>query len=144
MIRFIATESAFSTSRFSITVIRSKVSMKIGVHGKQAHELVQPLVHVAVELRERRQVVPDLRLLLAALLEQPLGDHELHVRSGDEKLIVAILHAAQTVSHVGESEAVEERLLHAGYESESGGPCRLRPPRAGSSDQAPAPGLCGS
>ena len=65
------------------------------------------------------QVVPDLRLLLAALLEQPLGDHELHVRSGDEELIEAILDAAQTICDRGESVAVEDRFLHAGHEAEA-------------------------
>ena len=39
--------------------------------------------------------------------------------SRDEKLIEAILHPAQTVGHVREAEAVEDRLLHARHEAEA-------------------------
>ena len=56
---------------------------------------------------------------MAALPEQAFGDDELDVRARDEKLIEAILHAAHAVSHVGEAEAVEDRLLHAGHETKA-------------------------
>ena len=56
---------------------------------------------------------------MAVLLEQAFGNDELNVRSGDEKLIEAVLHAPQTVGHVREPEAVEDRFLHAGYKAET-------------------------
>ena len=70
---------------------------EVGMDGKQADELVQPFVHVSVEPGERRQVVADLRLLVAVLPEEALGNDELDVRSRDQKLIETILHAAQAV-----------------------------------------------
>ena len=92
---------------------------KVGVDGEQAHELVQALVHGAVEPGERRQVAADLRLLVAVLLEEAFGDHELDVGAGDEELVEAILDAAHAAGHVREPVAVEDRLLHAGDEAEA-------------------------
>ena len=60
---------------------------EVGMDREQPYELVQALVHVPVEPGERRQVAADLRLLVAVLLEQPFGDHVLHVGAGDEELI---------------------------------------------------------
>ena len=86
---------------------------------EQPNELIQPLVHVPVELGERCEVLPDPRLLLARLLEKPLGDDEFHVFAGDEDLLEAVLHTAQAVSDVGKAMAVEDCLLHTGNEAEA-------------------------
>ena len=93
--------------------------MKSGMHREEPHELVEPLVHVPVEPRERRQVLADARLLLARLAEQPLGHDVLDVGPRDADLLEAVLHPPQAVGHVLEAGAVEDRLLHAGDETEA-------------------------
>ena len=89
------------------------------MHREEPHELVEPLVHVAVEPGERRQVLADAGLLRARLPEQPLGHDVLDVGPGDADLLEAVLHAPQAVGHVVEAGAVEDRLLHAGDEPEA-------------------------
>ena len=91
----------------------------VGMNRKEADELVHPLVHVAVELGERCEVFADLGLLLTGLLEQTLGDDELHVLAGDEDLFEAVLDPANAVGHEGETGAVEDGLLHACHEAEA-------------------------
>ena len=91
----------------------------VGMDGEEPDELVQPLLHAAVAPGERREVVPDLRLLPGRLAEQPLGDDVLDVGAGDRYLLEAVLHPPHAVRHVGEAVAVEDRLLHAGDETEA-------------------------
>ena len=92
---------------------------EIGMDREQPDELVQPLVHVAVERGERLEILPDAHLLLTGLLEKPLGDHVLDVGPGDADLLEAVLHPAQTVGHMVEARTVEDCLLHAGHEPEA-------------------------
>ena len=89
------------------------------MHRKQPDELVHALVHVAVELRERQQVLPYLSLLGRRLSQEPLRDNELHVAPGDEDLLEAILDSAQTCRDKGESRAVENGFLDSGDEAEA-------------------------
>ncbi len=91
---------------------------EIGVDREQPHELVQPLVHVAVEPGERLEVGLDSCLLLGRLLQETLGHHVLDVGPRDADLLEAVLHAAQTLGHVGEPGTVEDGLLQAGDEAE--------------------------
>ena len=67
------------------------------MHREQADELVHALVHVAVELGEWQQIVPNLSLLRGRLSQQPLRDNELHVAPRDQDLLETILHAAHTL-----------------------------------------------
>ena len=89
------------------------------MHREEADELVHALVHVAVEFGEGRQVLADLGLLLAGLLEQTLGHHELDVLAGDENLLEAVLHPADAVGHEGKARAVEDGFLDTGDEAEA-------------------------
>ena len=89
------------------------------MHGEQADVLVHPLVHVAVELGEGREVGADLVLLVSRLLEQTLRHYKAHVLPGEKNLGEALVHAAQTVGHMLEAAAVEDGFLHAGHEAET-------------------------
>ena len=89
-----------------------------GVHGEQAHELVHPLVHGAVERRKRLEVLADERLLLGVLLQQALGNDEGNIFARDADLLEAVFHASQRVGDELEARVVEEALLHAGDEAE--------------------------
>ena len=80
---------------------------------EEAHELIDPFVHRAVERRELLEVLADQRLLLRVLLEQALGDDEGDVFASDADLLEAILHAPQRLGHELKARVVEEALLDA-------------------------------
>ena len=81
--------------------------------GEQADIFIHALVHVPVELGERRQVLPDLGLLLSGLLEQASRNNELHIPASDEDLLEPVFHTTDTVSDEGKARAVEDGFLHA-------------------------------
>ena len=91
----------------------------VGVNGEQTDVVVQALVHVAVETRERGQVVANLLLLVGRLLEQAFRDHELQVLLRQQNLNEAIANAAQAVGDELEARAVENGFLHACDETEA-------------------------
>ncbi|GIW56387.1 MAG: hypothetical protein KatS3mg082_2791 [Nitrospiraceae bacterium] len=71
----------------------------VGMDRKEADELVHPLVHMAVEPGETREVLADPDLLFCGLPEQTFGDDELHVPAGDEDLFEAVLDPAELIGH---------------------------------------------
>ena len=117
---------------------------EVGVDREQPYELVQPLVHVAVEPGEWLEVGPDSCLLLGRLLQEALGHHVLDVGPRDADLLEAVLHPAQAVGHVGEPGIVEDGLLQAGDEAEAQILADLAHLAEESSDRAPTPDPCGS
>ena len=90
----------------------------VRMHGKEAHELVHALVHVAIELGEGSQVLPDLDLLFGGLLEQALGHNEFDVLASDKDLLEAVLHPANAVGHERKARTVKNGFLYAGDKAE--------------------------
>ena len=91
----------------------------VGMDREKPNELVHPLVHVAVELGERREVFADFGLLLAALLEQALGDDKLHVLAGNEDLFESVLDPAKSLLDKLKLWIVKKHLLNARHEAET-------------------------
>src|SRR4051812_689776 len=93
--------------------------------GKQSHVLVHLFVHLAVELREWRQVSANLVLLISRLFEETLRYNKTYVLPGQKHLRKAIPHAAKTVGYVLKATAVEDAFLHTSHETESKVLCYL-------------------
>ena len=58
-------------------------------------------------------------MLLGRLLEQTFGHYEFDVAAGDEYLLKAVLHPADTVGDKGKARTVENGLLNTGHEAEA-------------------------
>src|SRR5690606_37560290 len=91
----------------------------VRMHREQANEFVHAFVHVAVELGEWQQIVPNLCLLRWRLSQESFRNDKLHVAPRDQDLLEAILHAPHTLCNERKSRAVENGFLDTGDESES-------------------------
>ena len=76
---FMALSMVVSAPRFSVKMDLLEGLGVVRVNREQPDVLVHALVHVAVELGERREVLADLVLLVRGLLQQARGDDKADV-----------------------------------------------------------------